>query len=134
MFENIESKLSKLRLLLLLPLLIGLVTIIVNSYYVPVDKVVLPGIATIVAKQGSDGNYYATKVIDNRPVSLDRVRINSSGYDALIRCPGLNKKVVNLIINERNHKKFLDWRDLKDRIRGINDSKVEMLIDAGVKL
>lgn len=134
MFENIESKLSKLRLLLLLPLLIGLVTIIVNSYYVPVDKVVLPGIATIVAKQGSDGNYYATKVIDNRPVSLDRVRINSSGYDDLIRCPGLNKKVVNLIINERNHKKFLDWRDLKDRIRGINDSKVEMLIDAGVKL
>ena len=51
----------------------------------------------------------------------------------LQRCPGISKRAAKYIVKERKFRFFIDWRDLKDRIKGIDDRHVEKLKDADTK-
>lgn len=64
----------------------------------------------------------------------DKVFINESNLEALVCCPGIGKHRASLIMEERRKKKFDDWRDFQDRIKGISAIQIQILKGAGVKL
>jgi competence ComEA-like helix-hairpin-helix protein len=74
------------------------------------------------------------EIIQTGKASPERVIINNSNLEELVCCPGIGTKTAQLILLERSYGKFADWRDLKDRVRGIGANTVEKLKESGVRL
>lgn len=134
MSENVDIKFSELRILIVIPLIAGILLLWVNANRISISKAKPPGIADISIKRNDNGQYTGNVKIDHRLTSPAHTIINSSSLAELQRCPGISKKTAKRILNERKFKKFFDWRDLKDRVKGIGDRQVEALTDAGVRL
>lgn len=134
MSENIDIKFSELQILIAIPLFAGLLSLWLSSDSTHISKAKPPGIAGIVIKRKANGQYTGRVSIDHRVLSPAHTIINSSPLSDLLRCPGISKRAGKYIVHERKFKKFIDWRDLKDRVKGIGDRQIEELIDAGVRL
>jgi DNA uptake protein ComE-like DNA-binding protein len=134
MHELTRKEMNQIRLLALLPLLAGLFWSFSTPEEIYPDKAVPSGeaIITINSSDNNEGN--AILVEQSGTEAPNRIFINSATFEQLLLCPGIGKKTAEKILLERTYGKFVDWRDLQDRVKGITKGKVEKLIEAGVRL
>ncbi|GAB4281161.1 MAG: hypothetical protein Kow0029_26150 [Candidatus Rifleibacteriota bacterium] len=132
------KELNQFRLLIALPVLIGLGWLLVKDKAISIEQAVPAGKASIRLLTSSEApgkiGLNDIEVVERSPVAPDHVFINTATREELIACPGIGKKLANQILLERSYGKFVDWRDLKDRVKGVTSNLVEKLQDAGVKL
>lgn len=135
MFVIKQKELQQLRILILFPIAIGCMYIFFAPKKIHLKDVVLSGITHVDATIFSDSNEITVDSVTQKgPASPEHVTINESSLEDLIACPGISYKTAELIIKERSYQKFYDWRDLKDRVKPLNQGRIDALIEAGVKL
>ncbi|MGM0601145.1 MAG: ComEA family DNA-binding protein [Candidatus Rifleibacteriota bacterium] len=88
----------------------------------------------LVEISSSDSDTVIENVSQNGPPEPNHIDINTANYEQLLLCPGIGPKTAEKILLERSYGKFVDWRSLKDRVKGISDKKISNLKSNGVKL
>ena len=122
------------RLLVCLPLLLGVWSAMFPAQTLHISQAWPDGPATLVVSQTENNEYQLSHVSEHHKLSADRVIINEASQEELMLCPGIGSKTAALIILERSYRKFYDWRDLNSRVKGIGNNKIQRLQEAGVKL
>lgn len=98
-----------------------------------VKEAVFRGYAEITAEiKGEDAPTFSVEQYGE--LAVEKVVINTATFEQLLVCPGIGHATAQLIIKERKHKPFYDWRDFQDRVRGIGKHRVEELKNAGVRI
>jgi DNA uptake protein ComE-like DNA-binding protein len=132
MFELNDSELRQAKILTIIPLLLGLIW-----SWLP-EPAIMPSVAVPAGKAeisiSSIANPEVKNVVELHPMQPDHVFINKADFNQLLVCPGIGTSTANKILLERSFGNFTDWRDLKDRVKGISDTKIEKLQEAGVRL
>jgi hypothetical protein len=93
-----------------------------------------PGRALLMHTTDEAGRSWGEPVQEWGPMSLEKIRINSSSEAELQLCPGIGPVIANKMIRERSVRPFSSWEDLSERIPGFGRSRVTGLQEAGVKL
>lgn len=132
MFELTNSELNQARILTTLPLLLGLLWTLMAEPVVQADKAVPAGKAEISI--ASLDKPVVEEVKENQAFKPDHIFINDATFAQLLLCPGIGSSTAQKILLERSYGKFVDWRDLQDRVKGVTRNKIEKLQDAGVRL
>ncbi|MBU1109101.1 MAG: helix-hairpin-helix domain-containing protein [Candidatus Riflebacteria bacterium] len=122
------------RMLICLPLLIGVWSAIFPPQALHISQAWPNGPATLVMSRAESDRYSLSEVSEHHKLAANRVIINEASHEELMACPGIGSKTATLIIKERAYGKFYDWRDLSSRVKGLSNSKISRLQDAGVKL
>lgn len=85
-------------------------------------------------------NYLQSKLASAKQCQLEQpallrnndqqiVNINSANLEQLKNLPGIGETIGKNIIIARQKKPFTSWQDLRDRVSGIGDSKIEKIKD-----
>ena len=131
----LENKdLRQFRILLLLPLLAGFYFQLTASPALNLQDAWPDGATQVTVAKGATGDLEFRELNDNTQKRAGHVIINEATHDELMGCPGIGSKTADLIIKERRHGLFFDWRDLQDRVKSMGTAKIQGLREAGVKL
>lgn len=133
LFLNREEQIH-FRILIVIVLTTGVFSLLFTPKKQFIKNAVVEGQNDIEVNLTADNQIKVTKVKQTGKLSPDRIYINESPLEALIYCPGIGRQKAEKIIKERKRKPFTDWRDFRDRIKGISKLQVQVMIDAGVKL
>jgi hypothetical protein len=134
MFRLSDLNTGHFRILVCLPLLLGVWSALIPPRARHITEAWPDGPATFdVGRQNGHG-YQLNSVEEHHTISADRVAINEATHAQLMLCPGIGSKTAALIVRERKFGKFYDWRDLHDRVKGMSNTRIENLQEAGVKL
>lgn len=93
-----------------------------------------PGKMTILVREDSQGRLWGEPIEERGPISPTKVRINVATQEFLVACPGIGEALAARIIAERARGRFLSWKDLADRVKGLGEAKIAALRQAGVTL
>lgn len=129
-----SKDLRQFRILLLIPLLAGFYFQLTAAPTLNLREAWPDGSTQITIGKGDSKTLELGELHDNGKKSADRVIINEASHAELMGCPGIGSKTATLIIMERRHGLFFDWRDLQDRVKSMGTAKINELRDAGVKL
>ncbi len=132
MLELTEQEMRQGRVLAALPLVFGLIWSILAPGLVQLSNAVPAGKASI-SIPGLDRPDQPV-VVENHNFKPDHVFINNATFEQLLVCPGIGTATARNILLERSYGQFADWRDLNDRVKGISETKIEKLREAGVRL
>lgn len=134
--ELTDKNINQSRLLIAAVLLCGLVWqfALKDTKLIYPDQAVPEGELTVEIGTSKTNETVLKKVTQNGVPEPNHININTAEYDQLILCPGIGPVTAEKIVLERSYGKFLDWRNLKDRVKGISDKKINLLKDNGVKL
>lgn len=105
-----------------------------ESQVISLKEAVPYGTAIIHVSENNDKTMIPTSVIEKSPTEASMVVINEASFEQLIVLPGIGKKTASLMLSERNHRPFSDWRDLQDRVKGLGETKISNLRELGVRL
>jgi len=126
---------SHFRLLICIPLLLGIQSAIKPPRALHISEAWPDGPANIAISLEESGERRLNSANQSdKKISASRVVINEATHEQLMSCPGIGSKTAALIVKERSFARFYDWRDLHDRVRGMSDTKIETLREAGVRL
>lgn len=134
MFSLNPKNIRHLRLLICLPLLVGLWPFLAPSSHLHIDEAWPDGPVTITINQPESSNDEKAKISEHHEISANHVILNEATHRQLLACPGIGSKTANLILKERSFARFFDWRDLQTRVKGLGNTTIERLQDAGVRL
>lgn len=132
MLELSSSELKQAKILTMIPLLLGLIWSWFPEPALSPSVAVPAGQAEITIS--SLEKPQVQQVVELHRLQPDHVFINQADFNQLLVCPGIGTSTANKILLERSFGNFSDWRDLKDRVKGISDAKIEKLQEAGVRL
>ncbi len=132
MLDLTDKQMNQARILTLVPLILGIVWSLLSPDAIQVNEAVAAGKAAINIDDIE--SRVVIHLDEHQPVRPERVFINSATHAELRSCPGIGSGTAHQILLERKYGKFIDWRDLSDRVKGITPGKVEKLQDAGVRL
>lgn len=93
-----------------------------------------PGEMTILASGDAQGRLWGDPIEERGPISPKKVHLNVATKEFLCACPGVGPALADRILAERSLGRFLGWKDLKDRVKGIGDAKIARLREAGVTI
>jgi len=123
------------RILICIPLLLGVWSAMTPPRALHISEVWPDGPATVVISHDDTSEYQLAGIDEhNEKIAVNRVVINMATHEQLMSCPGIGSKTAALIIKERSFSEFYDWRDLHDRVKGMSNTKIENLKEAGVRL
>jgi DNA uptake protein ComE-like DNA-binding protein len=134
LFQPEERDLNRFRILVILPLIAGLYILAFPDKRIDIKDAVPDGQAQIVAERDTHGNLLFVEIEEKKAKQPGFIYINEATHTELMLCPGIGSKTAALILLERQHAPFSDWRDFSDRVKGIGATKLEALQEAGVKL
>ncbi len=134
MFCLSELNAKNFRILICLPLLLGIWPAVMPPGALHISEVWPDGPVTLAVGRHNNDVYEVTAAVEHHGISADRVVINEATHEQLMLCPGIGSKTAALIVKERTFARFYDWRDLHDRVKGMSNMKIERLREAGVKL
>lgn len=134
MFNLSEKILIQFRILILIPVCAALIISLKEPEGLRVGDAVVPRMALITVEGSVDDDDLLIEITEFNDVDLSKVSINESDLAELTACPGISSSSAAIIIFERGHKPFYDWRDLRDRVKGIGLTKIEKLKELGVKI
>lgn len=129
-----QKELRQFRFLLLLPLLASLYFYLTASSAIKLKEAWPDGPAQIVVSENAAGQLEFSALHEKHEKKPYHVIVNEATHAELMRCPGIGSKTASLILLERQFGKFIDWRDLQDRVKMIGEAKILRLQEAGVKL
>ena len=135
MLELTSRDVRHFRLLICLPLLLGFWYLLSPSPVQSALKVWPEGSIDIeIEEQAVLSGELLEVISDRQSIVPEFVVINEANREQLLVCPGIGSKTATLLLKERNLAKFVDWRDLQDRVRGLSLNKIRLLQEAGVRL
>lgn len=134
MYEIDNKEANQLRILISIPLILGIIWSLSAGDHIFPDQAVPAGEALIMVGSLTETDSDAIDVVQTGNPQLNRLDINSATFAELVLCPGIGSKTAHKILLERKYRKFADWRDLQDRVQGISTGKVEKLKEAGIRL
>jgi hypothetical protein len=123
------------RLLVCIPLLMGIHAAITPPGKLHISEAWPDGAANIAISFEDSGkhNLNSAKQSDKK-ISATRVVINEATHEQLMSCPGIGSRTAALIVKERAFTRFYDWRDLHDRVKGMSNTRIDNLKEAGVRI
>jgi len=121
-------------MLVCLPLLLGLWPALSPPAALHITEAWPHGPTNVEVSGDSSFDFNIESIKEYRSKSADQVIINESSHELLMVCPGIGSRTAALIIKERAFERFYDWRDLKERVKGMTSNKIERLQEAGVRL
>ena len=133
MFADSEIEIVHLRILIVVVIVLGYVMSFEQTDGKSVKETVFKGQAQIAVEIGREDTLVVS-VEEYGELAVDKVVINKATFEQLLACPGIGHITAQLIIQERSHRPFYDWRDFQDRVSGIGEFRVEELKNAGVRL
>jgi DNA uptake protein ComE-like DNA-binding protein len=134
MYKIVSKEAKQLRILISIPLIVGILWSLSAGDHIFPDQAVSAGEALIVIQSLDETDSEAIKVLQPGNPQPNRLNINSATFAELVLCPGIGSKTAHKILLERKYRKFADWRDLHDRVHGVSRGKVEKLKEAGIRL
>lgn len=129
-----KKEASRFRLLIILPIVLGIASLMLPQQAMQLKDAWPDGPATIETTIDEHGKIVFADLVEFHSKKPDHVIINEATHADLVVCPGISSKTAHLILTERKFKQFYDWRDLQDRIKGLGPAKIRKLQEAGVKL
>lgn len=121
------------RLLIAIVIICGIINLLSTPVKISLKDVILTGNQTVIIENNGI-NKEVKNIIQDTKAKPESVIINESPIEDIICCPGIGKNKAEQIIKERQLKPFFDWRDFQDRIKGISNTQIEILKNAGVRL
>ncbi len=134
MYELDNKEAKQLRILISIPLILGVLWYLGNDGHIFPEQAVPAGEALIMIQSLDETDSEAIQVLQTGTSQPNRLNINSATFAELVLCPGIGSKTAHKILLERKYRKFVDWRDLQDRVHGISSRKVEKLKETGIRL
>ncbi|NCB38045.1 MAG: hypothetical protein EOM80_04680 [Erysipelotrichia bacterium] len=132
MFSISDQESTHYRILIAIPLLLGIIFLYIEPPAIPLADAVPPGAFELILDKSS-GNE-KIKITEHRKITPAMVVINEATHEELMACPGIGSQTAYNILVERRFGLFFDWRDLKSRVKKMGESKIQTLQDAGVRL
>ncbi len=133
MLQLTQREVIELRILCLLPIIIGCSTMFFGTDAVPLQQFIATGDQQLSIRLdqalGSVGRIEQTGA--DAP---DHIIINEATREQLLACPGVGSKTADLIMAERRFAHFADWRDFDDRVKNIGPAKIQAMKEAGVRI
>ena len=115
-------------------LLIGLIPYLVSNPESRITNAAPPGLVVFKAYKDANGKWWGEPIAEPGPVSISKVKLNTSPKEWLLECPGIGSVTADLIVRERKKALFSDWEDFRKRISGMGPAKILIMKDAGVTL
>ncbi len=133
MFQLSPREVFELRILCLLPIILGCSIMFFGTDAVPLQQFIATGDQQLSIKL--DQALKSVSSIEQTGAdALDRIIINEASREQLLACPGIGSKTADLIITERRFAQFSDWRDFDDRVKNIGPAKIQAMKEAGVRI
>ena len=133
MFQLSPREVFELRILCLLPIILGCSIMFFGTDAVPLQQFIATGDQQLSIKL--DQALKSVSSIEQTGAdAFDRIIINEASREQLLACPGIGSKTADLIITERRFAQFSDWRDFDDRVKNIGPAKIQAMKEAGVRI
>lgn len=133
MFQLTRREVVELRILCLLPIIIGCSMMFFGTDAVPLQQFIATGDQQLSIRLdqalGTVG-----RVEQTGSDAADHIIINEASREQLLACPGIGSKTAELIMTERRFAPFADWRDFDDRVKNIGPAKIQTMKEAGVRI
>lgn len=133
MFQLSPREAFELRILCLLPIILGCSIMFFGTDAVPLQQFIATGDQQLSIKLDQALNS-VRRIEQTGADALDRIIINEASREQLLACPGIGSKTADLIITERRFAQFADWRDFDDRVKNIGPAKIQAMKEAGVRV
>lgn len=133
MFQLNPREVFELRILCLLPIILGCSMMFFGTDAVPLQQFIATGDQQLSIKLDQALNS-VSRVEQTGADALDHIIINEASREQLLTCPGIGSKTADLIILERRFAPFVDWRDFDDRVKNVGPAKIQALKEAGVRV
>ncbi|MDD3001241.1 MAG: helix-hairpin-helix domain-containing protein [Candidatus Riflebacteria bacterium] len=118
---------------MLIPIVLGVLYSFFNDSYVSISELAIEEMKRMNFASNSGANVIL-KSLSLTKNGGEGVYINEAGFDELVKLPGVGSVTASLIMQEREIRKFNDWDDFTNRVRGMGATKVENLKSLGVRL
>ena len=133
MFQLSPREVFELRILCLLPIILGCSIMFFGTDAVPLQQFIATGDQQLSIKL--DQALKSVSSIEQTGAdALDRIIINEASREQLLACPGIGSNTADVIITERRFAQFSDWRDFDDRVKNIGPAKIQAMKEAGVRI
>lgn len=133
LFSLTKPEIGSLRILVLIPIVLGFFYSFFNESYVSISDLAAEEMKKIDFASNSGANIIL-KSLSLTKTGGEGVFINEASFDELVKLPGIASASANQIIQERAIRKFDDWDDIIERVKGVGTSKVENLKSLGVRV
>lgn len=133
MFSLTKPEIGSLRILVLIPIVLGFFYSFFNESYVSISDLAAEEMKKIDFSSNSGANIIL-KSLSLTKTGGEGVFINEATFDELVKLPGVGSVTASLIIQEREIRKFNDWDDIIERVKGMGTGKVENLKSLGVRV
>ncbi len=133
MFSLTKTEIESLRILVLIPIVLGFFYSFFNDSYVNISELAIEEMKRMNFASNSGANVIL-KSLSLTKTGGEGVFINEATFDELVKLPGVGSVTASLIIQEREIRKFNDWDDIIERVKGMGTGKVENLKSLGVRV
>lgn len=133
MFQLSQREVFELRILCLIPIIIGCSMMFFDTDAVPLQQFIATGDQQLSIKL-DQALKSVSRVEQTGEDALDHIVINEASREQLLACPGIGSKTADLIMTERRFAPFADWRDFDDRVKNIGPAKIQAMKEAGVRV
>ncbi len=133
MFQLSHREVFELRILCLIPIVLGCIMMFSGTDSVPLQKFIATGDQQLSIRLDQALNN-VSRVEQTGSDSPDRIIINEASRDQLLACPGIGSKTADLIMAERRFAPFADWRDFDDRVKHIGPAKIQAMKEVGIRV
>lgn len=133
MFSLTKPEIGSLRILVLIPIVLGFFYSFFNDSYVNISELAIEEMKRMNFASNSGANVIL-KSLSLTKTGGEGVFINEATFDELVKLPGVGSVTASLIIQEREIRKFNDWDDIIERVKGMGTGKVENLKSLGVRV
>lgn len=133
MFQLNQREVIELRILCLIPVILGTVIMFSGTDAVPLQQFIATGDQQLSIKLDQALNS-VSRVEQIGAEDPDRIIINEASREQLLACPGIGSKTADLIMVERKFAPFVDWRDFDDRVKNIGPAKIQNMKEAGIRV
>jgi DNA uptake protein ComE-like DNA-binding protein len=133
LFSLTKTEIESLRILVLIPIVLGFFYSFFNDSYVNISELAIEEMKRMNFASNSGANVIL-KSLSLTKTGGEGVFINEATFDELVKLPGVGSVTASLIIQEREIRKFNDWDDIIERVKGMGTGKVENLKSLGVRV
>lgn len=133
LFSLTKTEIESLRILVLIPIVLGFFYSFFNDSYVNISELAIEEMKRMNFASNSGANIIL-KSLSLTKTGGEGVFINEATFDELVKLPGVGSVTASLIIQEREIRKFNDWDDIIERVKGMGTGKVENLKSLGVRV